>query len=150
MLKQRASILVVDDETMLREAVQRLLQHDGYEVVAVDSGEAALARLAERQFDLVMTDFSMPGMAGDELVMRIREKLPAQRIIMATAFVEEYRVFGQPTGSIDALLLKPFSFQELHDAVAMVLAQPGPQPPDFIPPIIERPPTDDFPPPPGP
>ena len=149
-MKERASILVVDDEAMIREAVQRLLQHDGYEVIAVDSGEAALARLAERPFDLVMTDFSMPGMPGDELVKRIRERLPAQRIIMATAFVEEYRVFGQPTGSIDALLLKPFSFHELQDAVSMVLAQPNPQPSDFVPPVIEPPHAGDFTPPPGP
>jgi len=135
---------VVDDEAMVRDAIKRLLEHGGCDVEAVDSGEAALNRLALREFDVVITDFSMPGMQGDQLVARIREMLPAQRITMATAFVEEYKIFGQRSASVDFLLLKPFSFKELYQAVEQVL-EPGHQLDDgVVPPIPDRPPTQDF------
>lgn len=120
------SILVVDDETVIRDAMKHLLEHCGCEVEAFDNGPAALARLEQRSFDVVITDFSMPAMPGDQLVARIRARLPAQRIIMATAFVEEYKVFGTPYGSINGLLYKPFTFSDLKDAIDGVMGQAPP------------------------
>jgi CheY-like chemotaxis protein len=125
--------LVVDDEPMVRQAIERMLKHMGHNVRSVDQGESALALLLERKFDIVMTDFSMPGMQGDELVSRIRKMLPHQPIIVATAFGDQYKIFGKPSGKEDALLLKPFSLQELRDAIEHVLTpaltdQPGAMP----------------------
>jgi len=65
----------------------------------------------------------MPGMHGDQLVAHIRRLLPTQPIIMATAFAVEYEVSRQPGGNMDALLLKPFTFKELLDAIADVLTR---------------------------
>jgi CheY-like chemotaxis protein len=138
------SILVVDDEALVREAVQRLLEHDGYEVESFPDGQSALKRLQERKFDLVITDFSMPGMAGDELVARIRGISSGQRIILATAYVDEFRVFGQPQDNVDAVLLKPFSFKELSEAVELVMAREGHDASNLTPPIIERSHSQDF------
>jgi CheY-like chemotaxis protein len=147
-VKRGVKILVVDDEATLRNAMQQLLEHAGHSVVAADSGEAALALLAQGPFDVVMTDFSMPGMKGDELIARIREAAPHQRIILATAFVDEYKVFGQPAATADALLLKPFSLTDLYEAIALVLELEPESPTDALPPIIDslreqdfRPPT---------
>lgn len=123
-MKQSFQILVADDEPIVRRSIQMLLEHDGHEVFAADSGETALAELAQRRYDLVITDFSMPGMHGDELAARIRKIRPEQAIIMATAFVEEYEVFGRESGQIDAMLLKPFSLIELREAIEQVLT-PG-------------------------
>jgi CheY-like chemotaxis protein len=147
-VKRGISILIVDDEALVREAMQRLLEHDGYEVEAFNNAASALAQLKTRKFDLVITDFSMPGMAGDEFVAQVRVLNPSQRIIMATAFVEEYRVFGQPTGSVDAVLLKPFAFKELIEAVELVLAHEEHDPATVMPPIVERSRSQDFLPPP--
>jgi CheY-like chemotaxis protein len=69
----------------------------------------------------MITDFAMPGMHGDQLVARIREIRADQPIIMCTGFVDEYRVFGEASGRVDALLLKPFSFNELREAIEQVL-----------------------------
>jgi CheY-like chemotaxis protein len=143
-VKQGVQILVVDDEVTVRRALKMLLEHDGHEVWLVDSGETALERLAQRRFDLIITDFSMPGMHGDELVARIRELLPSQPIIMATAFVEEFKVFGQPAGNVDALLLKPFGLNELRDAIERVLTQEQPHQTSGLPPIIKSSSTPDF------
>lgn len=148
-MKRGISILVVDDEALIREAMQRLLEHDGYDVEAFPSAPAALIRLKERKFDLVITDFSMPEMDGDELMTEVRKMWPTQRIIMATAFVEEYRVFGQPDGGADALLLKPFSFKELSEAVELVMSQEQSETHTMMPPIIQRSRAEDFLPPPA-
>jgi len=107
----------------VRQSIKMLLEYDGHAVCTVDCGEAALEQFAERKFDLVITDFSMPGMHGDQLVARIRQLSPTQPIIMATAFVEDYEIFGEASGRIDALLFKPFSLKELRGAVGQALNQ---------------------------
>jgi two-component system, cell cycle response regulator CpdR len=120
--KQGAQILVVDDEAIVRRCIKMLLEHDGHRVWPVDSGEAALEQLSQRSFDLVITDFSMPGMHGDQMVARIRQMIPTQPIIMATAFVDDYQIFGQASGRVDALLLKPFSLKQLREAIEQALS----------------------------
>jgi len=128
----------VDDEATLRNAMQQLLEHAGHSVVTANSGEAALELMAQRPFDVVITDFSMPGMKGDELIARIRESVPHQRIILATAFVDEYKVFSQPVATADAVLLKPFSLTDLYDAIALVLEPEPESPAPGLPPIIDH------------
>ena len=149
-VQQGVHILVVDDEASVRLCMKLLLERDGHEVCAVDGGEAALAQLAQRKFDLVITDFSMPGMDGDELVTRIREINPDQPIIMCTAFVEEYKIFGEGSVHVDALLLKPFPFEELRECIEQVLNDGHRDGKSVIPLEIDPPPPQDFIPPPEP
>lgn len=117
-------ILLVDDELAVCDSVKQLLQFDGHEVSVAESGEAALAQLNQRKFDLVITDYFMPGMRGDELVTRIRQLFPNQRIIVASAFVDESK-FARSTNHVDAFLLKPFSMKELRDAVDRAVCHVG-------------------------
>jgi CheY-like chemotaxis protein len=121
-VRKGLKILIVDDETVLREAMRQLLEHCGCEVESFGDGQAALARLAQRRFELVITDFSMPGMQGDQLAARARELAPDQRIIMVTAYAHEFKVFGQSSTPVDGLLYKPFTFKELKDVIEAVLA----------------------------
>jgi len=124
--------------------MKMLLEHDGHEVCLADSGEAALEILAQRKFELVITDFSMPGMHGDQLVVRIRQLIPNQPIIMASAFVEEYKIFGEASGQVDALLLKPFGMKELRAAIEQVLIQAPPEQTSDLPPMAESLPAPDI------
>jgi CheY-like chemotaxis protein len=148
-MKQSFQILVADDEPLVRRSIQMLLEHDGHVVFAADSGETALAQLAQRRYDLVITDFSMPGMHGDQLVGRIREIQPEQPIIMATAFVEEYEVFGKGSALVDAMLLKPFSLIELREAIERALAPAQPSQALVTPSAAEAQPAPQFMPPPA-
>jgi CheY-like chemotaxis protein len=143
-VKQRVKILVVDDEAIVRRSIKLLLEYDGHEVWPVDCGEAALAELAQRSFDLVITDFSMPGMHGDQLVARIRQLLPTQPIIMATAFVADYKIFGQASSHVDAFLFKPFSLKELREAVGQALTPELPAQTNDLVSIITPSPAQEF------
>ena len=64
----KANILVVDDEAVVREGVRRILEGDRYSVESCASGRAALDLLQEKDFDMVITDLKMPGMSGLEVL----------------------------------------------------------------------------------
>jgi DNA-binding NtrC family response regulator len=65
-------VLVVDDDAALSRTVHRLLTARGYEVVTVNSGQAAIDALLRRHFDVVVSDIQMPGMSGVELLSEVR------------------------------------------------------------------------------
>ncbi len=79
-------ILVVDDEDILGEMLSDVLSLEGYEVTVVRSGEDALVRLTEGPYQLVVTDNSMPGMSGLELLAQIRDRWPEIPVILMTAY----------------------------------------------------------------
>ena len=115
-------ILVVDDEPTVCKAIEMMLNYYGHEVQTAADGAAALAQFDAGQFDLVITDYLMPQMKGDQLVTLMKQRRPEQRIIMATAFAEDFLSRGKPTGGVDYVLTKPFSLEELRAAIAKVMA----------------------------
>jgi CheY-like chemotaxis protein len=120
-LKARYQILVVDDEPTVCKAIQMMLKYYGHEVQTACDGAAALALFEAGQFDLIITDYLMPEMKGDQLVTLIKRCRPGQRIIMVTAFAEDFLSYGKPTGGVDYVLNKPFSLEELRSAIAKVM-----------------------------
>ena len=78
-------LLVVEDDTNVRDFCVRLLRMNGYQVVAAENGRVALDRLGENLFDLVFTDLQMPEMGGIELLHRLRQDYPDIDSIVFTA-----------------------------------------------------------------
>lgn len=119
--KARYQILVVDDEPTVCKAIQMMLKYHGHDVQTACDGAAAMALFEAGQFDLVITDYLMPEMKGDQLVTQMKGGRPGQRIIMVTAFAEDFLSNGKPTGGVDYVLNKPFSLEELRAAIARVM-----------------------------
>ena len=119
--RTRYQILVVDDEPTVCKAIQMMLKFYGHEVITASGGEAALALFAERQFDLVVTDYLMPGMRGDELVAQMKQTRPGQRVILASAFADDFHAGDEPVSGVDHYLTKPFSLDDLRAAIAKVM-----------------------------
>lgn len=117
----RYQILVVDDEPSVCKAIQMMLKYCGHNVLTASDGPEALAMFAQSQFDLIITDYLMPQMKGDQLVTQIKRCRPDQRIIMATAFAEDFLAYGKPAGGVDYVLSKPFSLDELRNAISRVM-----------------------------
>jgi CheY-like chemotaxis protein len=111
-------ILLVDDEPSVSRAIRMLLEHEGFKVHVANNGETALALYASDRFDLVITDFSMPGMTGGELAGQIKKIRPGQPIIMATASIYKLDAASHPGRVVDWVLDKPFGLQELREAIA--------------------------------
>ena len=115
-------ILVVDDETSVCKAIKMLLEFDGHTVETADGAKTALALVEKDRFDLIITDYSMGDIKGDRLAARIKETNPQQRIIMATAFADDFRnSSGSTVAAVDAVINKPFSLMELRDMVTQVM-----------------------------
>jgi CheY-like chemotaxis protein len=116
-------ILLVDNEQVVRELTGQLLSMDEHIVVEANNGAEALALFAKGSFDLVMTDFEIPFLKGNELATRIKQLAPRQPIIMITG----YRKRPGPDNPVDAVLDKPFDLDQLRTAMAKLLsdARPG-------------------------
>jgi CheY-like chemotaxis protein len=120
-VKVRYQILVVDDEPTVCKAIQMMLRYYGHDVQTASNGAGALALLEVGQFDLIITDYLMPEMKGDQLVTHLKRGRPGQRIIMVTAFAEDVLASDRANGGVDLVLSKPFSLEELRAAIAQVM-----------------------------
>jgi CheY-like chemotaxis protein len=97
-------ILVVDDEPLVRESIKMVLNMDGHRVETVSNGAEALEKLAQREYDVVFTDYKMDGMTGEELARAIKTKYPVQIVIMLTAYGNQ---LTQRRPLVDFVLTKP-------------------------------------------
>ena len=79
-------LLLVDDESALREAIAERLADHGFHVVQADSGEVALARLAEFAFDVVVSDLRLPGIDGRQVIEAALERYPDIVAIVITGY----------------------------------------------------------------
>lgn len=106
-------VLVVDDESSVRELLDGLLKHCGYKTHLAASGEEALECLDRAHFDLVITDLHMPGMNGEELAAEIQTRGLDTPVVLVTG---DPKASAQPP--VDRLLKKPFSLRELRAALS--------------------------------
>jgi two-component system, cell cycle response regulator CpdR len=118
---RKQKILLVEDDLHVRDCFESLLEFDGHQVQSVDGGDAALAMLETESFDLIITDYWMPHMKGDELARLIKEQRPHQPIIMASGSLAQTSAFESSIAGVDCLLNKPFSLTELREAIVWVL-----------------------------
>jgi CheY-like chemotaxis protein len=111
-------LLVVEDQADVAEMFLNFLETLGYRVSLAHDGQAALAIDAADPADLVLTDYSMPGMNGDELARRLQERRAGLPIIM----ISGYAFNAAPAGSNVRLLNKPVGLMKLADQIAELLA----------------------------
>ncbi|UCG85316.1 MAG: response regulator [Gemmatimonadota bacterium] len=114
MLQEPLKCLVVDDDPQLRDALRRVLESSGYEVLVAPSGRVALEVLDQGGgVPLVVSDIRMPEMDGFTLLRRIREKWPDIAVVMVTAVTEvDVAVACLKLGALD-YILKPFQIEEV-------------------------------------
>ena len=107
-------ILIVEDETILRQSLAESLTRSGYEVQGVALGEEALKLMAEQDFDLLLLDVHLPGMDGVQVLERVRQVDKQALVIMMTAFGEvEEAVKAMKLGAYD-YIHKPFMLDEMR------------------------------------
>ncbi len=118
------TILVVDDEEMVRRLASRTLRRHGYEVQEAQDGKDALRALAEspKLPCLVLLDLAMPVLGGDELVPILETTYPGLKILMSSGYPEEEARKLSPSGSVISFLQKPYTGVVLVEKVARALA----------------------------
>ena len=122
------TVLIVDDDDSLRDSLRRNLQKAGYQVVEANEGRQGLKQLESMSVDLILLDIFMPGKEGLETIAELRRLHPGIRVIAMSG--------GGSKGDLDVLkvaklfgarrtLTKPFSREQLLEAVERELREPG-------------------------
>lgn len=112
-------LIVVDDDTPVREMLVRVLTEAGYQAFPADSGRQALEVLAAHQIDLALVDLAMPGENGWSALAAMRQRHPALRAIIITAWPHQ-QAAARAAGA-SACFEKPLDFPELLAAIARAL-----------------------------
>lgn len=111
-------ILLVDDDGDVRTILKLLLNMEQHDVTEACDGREALDFFNSGQFDLVITDYVMPGMSGIELAQEIKNRRPNLPVIMITANAD---LLPDPMPGVDLLLPKPFQIAALRDSIRSVV-----------------------------
>jgi len=118
----KAKLLVVDDELIVRDSLDKWFREEGYDVAVADSAHEALARMAGGRFDLALVDIKMPGVDGVELQKRMHEIDPDMLVIIMTGYASvETAVTALKNGAYD-YVSKPFDPDDIAHTVHNALA----------------------------
>jgi two-component system phosphate regulon sensor histidine kinase PhoR len=115
------SILVVDDEADVLELCQRILIVEGYQVKTVRTGYAALQRVTQEPFDVLLTDINMPGMSGLQTAQAVKEVIPGILCVIMTGYSTLDTAIEALKLGVDEFIVKPFSPADLTQSIAKVL-----------------------------
>ncbi|MBX5459665.1 MAG: chemotaxis response regulator CheY [Steroidobacteraceae bacterium] len=116
--------LVVDDYSTMRRIIKNLLHDLGYaNVTEADDGKTALPLLQNGNFDFLITDWNMPGMAGLDLLKAVRanEKLKKLPVLMLTAEAKREQIVEAAQAGVSGYVIKPFTAQTLKEKIDKIL-----------------------------
>lgn len=112
-MKSAVSILIVDDEEMMRNLLEKILGREGYKIKTAEDGVAALDVLRSEKIDIVISDMKMPRMNGFELLKIVKKEFPQIGVIIMTAYGDTYTVKDALLLGADEYITKPFKSYEI-------------------------------------
>ena len=119
----KTRIMVVDDELIIRESLAGWLERDGHHVETADSGEAALKKLTNEQFDILLVDIKMEGMSGLDLLRVVNEQGLDTAVVMITAYGSiSTAIEAMKSGAVE-YLLKPFDPEEIGVLIEKIISR---------------------------
>jgi CheY-like chemotaxis protein len=119
----KARILLVDDNSEFLDSTKDVLEDELYEVMAVDSGIAALKCVENHDFDIVIMDLKMPGMNGIEAFMEMKKMKSDLNVIICTAYMMENAINRALDEGARAVINKPFDMHMLLITIKNILQQ---------------------------
>jgi DNA-binding NtrC family response regulator len=117
----RKALLVIDDDRVIRETLRRIFSQT-YDCDTSDGSEHVLESLEEREYDLVITDVSMPGVDGLQILKRVLARHSGTPVIVISGNGDQFRDLFLEMGAF-AYFSKPFRFEELESAVVQAMNQ---------------------------
>jgi DNA-binding NtrC family response regulator len=121
-MAKKANLLVVDDELIVRDSLDKWFREEGYDVTVAESAQDALTKMAAKRFDLALVDIKMPGIDGVELQRRMREIDPEMLVIIMTGYASvETAIAALKNGAYD-YVSKPFDPDDIAHSVHNALS----------------------------
>lgn len=115
-------ILLVDDDPLMHDLIEAVLTREGHTLQHASDGQVGLAMLEQARFDLVLSDYVMPRMNGAEFLAGLRQSHPTLKCMMITANGTPDVVISALREQVCDFLLKPFTIEELREAVRQALS----------------------------
>ncbi len=126
-MHEQPSILVVDDELLIRDLLYDFFAGQGWQIAIADTGEKALGILKEKEIDLVLTDLRMPQMDGLDLARLVREEHPDMPVVIMTGFPSVESAVAALRSKISDYVTKPFNINELFRIIKSHIDKDVPQ-----------------------
>jgi DNA-binding NtrC family response regulator len=117
------SLLIVDDEKLVRWTLQQSMDKENYKIVLASNGTDAAEEIQKEHFDVIITDLLMPGMDGIEVARKAKEIHPDTKIVMMTAFGSVLNREKAAEAGVSHFLDKPFSVDEVKSVVSQLLSE---------------------------
>jgi DNA-binding NtrC family response regulator len=118
----RKTLLVVDDEKLVRWAIQQSMGEENFTVVSAADGEDAIDKIRKETFDVIITDLIMPGLNGLELARMVRDLQPQSKVIMMTSHSELLDKGEAKNAGVQGFIDKPFLVQEVKSVVRQIIS----------------------------
>jgi len=120
---KKRKVLLVEDETVVRESVRDWLVEDGYSVECVETGEEALERIKNKEFGVIVLDLKLPGIDGLQVFEQVKELKPETKGVIITAYPsKETQEKAKRLGLLD-YLAKPFKVDDLEKLITEALGE---------------------------
>lgn len=116
-MNDQPSILVVDDELLIRDLLYDFFNNQGWQIVVAENGEKALELLKGQSFDLVLSDIKMPELDGLRLTARLRETHPDLPVILMTGFPSVESAVEALRAKAEDYVIKPFNINQLFKLI---------------------------------
>ena len=123
-MMNRTTILVIEDDLDLAEALTETLELAGFDACSVNSGEAALARLEQIEPGLLLCDVNMPGMDGHQLLQQVKGSRPMLPVVLMTAYGSIEKAVQAMRQDAADYLVKPFSSERLIERCGAIYQRP--------------------------
>ena len=114
---EHPSILVVDDELLIRDLLYDFFQDQGWDIAVAESGEQALKILQEKKVDVLLTDLRMPAMDGMALTGQVRKSFPGLPVVIMTGYPSIESAVSALRNKVADYITKPFNVNELYKRV---------------------------------
>ena len=114
MTKNQPSLLVVDDELLIRDLLYDFFNGEGWSIAVAENGEKALEILKNRRVDLVLADIKMPEMDGLSLAAHIRDTYPSLPVVLMTGYPSVDTAVAALRQKVADYVIKPFNIHQLH------------------------------------
>jgi CheY-like chemotaxis protein len=123
LVKAPGSVLVVDDERVIRDLLVQIITREGYVVDQACDGLEALKKLEDRWFDYIISDIQMPNMDGLTLLKKVRSLHPSIRVLMITGQTARFSAGQATAAGADGFIAKPFKNTEIARTLAELSAR---------------------------
>lgn len=112
-MKSSVTILIVDDEDMMRCLLEKILSRESYNIIKAENGKKALEKLKNEKVDIIVSDIKMPEMNGFELLKHVKDEYPNIGVIIMTAYGDTYTLKDALLLGADEYITKPFKSYEV-------------------------------------